>query len=199
MMRTVSSASIRKRPRRRLRARASASISPMRRSFPGSRTMPPKAMGIDAMTGSLESGKMADIVLWNGDPLSVYSRPEKVWIDGVADVRFAGSQTSPGQRFRTGAARRRGCEMTARKTAKKLSAAGRVRPRLRSCRGVHRLSGAGAECRRHQRHRGDRRWQRSDRERCRYRRTGQGHLCRPGDRCRFFSDRHGYRCSGVNG
>ncbi len=42
-----------------------------------------KAMGIDDMTGSLESGKMADVVLWNGDPLSVYSRPEKVWIDGA--------------------------------------------------------------------------------------------------------------------
>ncbi len=42
-----------------------------------------KAMGIDAMTGSLEPGKMADVVLWNGDPLSVYSRPEKVWVDGA--------------------------------------------------------------------------------------------------------------------
>ncbi|MCA0910052.1 amidohydrolase [Qipengyuania gaetbuli] len=44
---------------------------------------PAKAMGIDGMTGSLEAGKMADVVLWNGDPLSVYSRPEKVWIDGA--------------------------------------------------------------------------------------------------------------------
>ncbi len=42
-----------------------------------------KAMGIDAMTGSLETGKMADVVLWNGNPLSVYSRPEKVWVDGA--------------------------------------------------------------------------------------------------------------------
>ncbi|QIG54126.1 amidohydrolase [Altererythrobacter sp. BO-6] len=42
-----------------------------------------KAMGIDAMTGSLEPGKMGDVVLWNGDPLSVYSRPEKVWVDGA--------------------------------------------------------------------------------------------------------------------
>jgi imidazolonepropionase-like amidohydrolase len=42
-----------------------------------------KAMGIEKMTGSLEAGKMADVVLWNGDPLSVYSRPEKVWIDGA--------------------------------------------------------------------------------------------------------------------
>ncbi|NVD27149.1 amidohydrolase family protein [Parasphingorhabdus flavimaris] len=44
---------------------------------------PAKAMGIDSMTGSLKPGKMADLVLWNGNPLSVYSRPEKVWIDGA--------------------------------------------------------------------------------------------------------------------
>lgn len=44
---------------------------------------PAKAMGIDAQTGSLEPGKMADAVLWNGDPLSVYSRPDKVWVDGA--------------------------------------------------------------------------------------------------------------------
>ena len=44
---------------------------------------PAHAMGIDAMTGSLDAGKMADVVLWNGNPLSVYSRPEKVWIDGA--------------------------------------------------------------------------------------------------------------------
>ena len=44
---------------------------------------PAKAMGIDAMTGSLAPGKMGDVVLWNGNPLSVYSRPEKVWVDGA--------------------------------------------------------------------------------------------------------------------
>jgi imidazolonepropionase-like amidohydrolase len=44
---------------------------------------PAKAMGIDRFTGSLVAGKMADVVLWNGNPLSTYSRPEKVWIDGA--------------------------------------------------------------------------------------------------------------------
>jgi imidazolonepropionase-like amidohydrolase len=44
---------------------------------------PAKALGIFDKTGSLKPGKMADLVLWNGDPLSVYSRPEKVWIDGA--------------------------------------------------------------------------------------------------------------------
>ncbi len=42
-----------------------------------------KALGIEDKVGSLKSGKMADVVLWNGNPFSVYSRPEKVWIDGA--------------------------------------------------------------------------------------------------------------------
>lgn len=44
---------------------------------------PAKLLGIDDRTGSLAPGKMADIVLWNGHPFSVYSRPEKVWVDGA--------------------------------------------------------------------------------------------------------------------
>ena len=44
---------------------------------------PARAMGIFDKTGSLKPGKMADIVLWNGNPFSVYTRPEKVWIDGA--------------------------------------------------------------------------------------------------------------------
>jgi len=44
---------------------------------------PARAMGIADQTGSLKPGKMADVVLWNGNPLSVYTRPEKVWIDGA--------------------------------------------------------------------------------------------------------------------
>ena len=44
---------------------------------------PATALGIADRTGSLKPGKMADVVLWNGDPLSVYTRPEKVWVDGA--------------------------------------------------------------------------------------------------------------------
>ena len=44
---------------------------------------PARALGIADKTGSLKAGKMADVVLWNGNPFSVYTRPEKVWIDGA--------------------------------------------------------------------------------------------------------------------
>jgi imidazolonepropionase-like amidohydrolase len=44
---------------------------------------PAKALGIADKTGSLKPGKMADVVLWNGNPFSVYTRPDKVWIDGA--------------------------------------------------------------------------------------------------------------------
>ncbi|MEK6688584.1 MAG: amidohydrolase [Gemmatimonadota bacterium] len=43
---------------------------------------PAWVLGIQAQTGSLEAGKMADVVLWSGDPFSVYSKAEKVWNEG---------------------------------------------------------------------------------------------------------------------
>ena len=43
---------------------------------------PAKVLGIDAEYGSIELGKMADLVLWSGDPLDVQSRVEKVFIHG---------------------------------------------------------------------------------------------------------------------
>jgi imidazolonepropionase-like amidohydrolase len=44
---------------------------------------PAKAMGVLDRTGSLEPGKMADVVLWSRDPFSVYAIAEKVFIDGA--------------------------------------------------------------------------------------------------------------------
>ena len=43
---------------------------------------PAKQLGIDDKVGSIEVGKSADMVLFDKDPLSNFSKAEKVWIDG---------------------------------------------------------------------------------------------------------------------
>jgi imidazolonepropionase-like amidohydrolase len=40
-------------------------------------------LGIEDETGSLEEGKMADVVVWSASPLSVYAQPDLVYIDGL--------------------------------------------------------------------------------------------------------------------
>ena len=43
---------------------------------------PAKLLHIDDKTGSLKKGKDADIVLWSGHPMSVYSLAEQTYVDG---------------------------------------------------------------------------------------------------------------------
>lgn len=43
---------------------------------------PAWALGIDDKVGTLDIGKMADVVVWDRDPFSVYARAERVYIDG---------------------------------------------------------------------------------------------------------------------
>ncbi|MCY7397510.1 MAG: amidohydrolase [Sphingomonas bacterium] len=63
---------------------------------------PAKSLGIYDRTGSLTVGKMADVVLWNGDPFSVYSRPDKVWIDGAMMYDSADPRRRPVSDFELG-------------------------------------------------------------------------------------------------
>ena len=44
---------------------------------------PAKSLGILDQTGTLEQGKDADIVIWDGNPFSVYTKAERVYIDGA--------------------------------------------------------------------------------------------------------------------
>jgi imidazolonepropionase-like amidohydrolase len=55
------------------------------------------ALGLHDRIGSLEPGKNADVVLWSGHPFSVYTRAEKVWVDGA--LLF--DRLDPKQRWRT--------------------------------------------------------------------------------------------------
>ena len=41
------------------------------------------ALGIDHLTGSLEVGKRADVVVWDGHPFSVYTSARLVFVEGV--------------------------------------------------------------------------------------------------------------------
>ena len=58
---------------------------------------PAWALGLDDKIGSLEVGKNADVVLWSGNPFSIYTKAEKVWIDGA--LMF--DRSDPIQRWRT--------------------------------------------------------------------------------------------------
>lgn len=42
-----------------------------------------RSLGVLERTGTLTPGKMGDVVLWNGNPFSVYALAEQVWIDGA--------------------------------------------------------------------------------------------------------------------
>ncbi len=58
---------------------------------------PAWALGIDDVTGTLEPGKAADVVVWSGDPFSVYSVAEQVYNEGA----LLYDRNAPQNRWRT--------------------------------------------------------------------------------------------------
>lgn len=61
-----------------------------------------KSLGIEDQTGTLEEGKMADVVIWTGNPFSVYARAEKVFIDGAVAWDMNDPQFQPKTDFELG-------------------------------------------------------------------------------------------------
>ena len=58
-------------------------------------------LGIEDQVGTIEAGKRADLVLWSADPLSVYARARRVWIDG-REVYARGDGAEPHSDFELG-------------------------------------------------------------------------------------------------
>lgn len=62
---------------------------------------PAWALGVEQDTGSLEAGKMGDVVIWSDHPFSVYSRADVVFVDGVIEFDRA-NPGSPWSDFELG-------------------------------------------------------------------------------------------------
>ncbi len=63
-----------------------------------------KSLGILEQTGTLEAGKMADVVIWDGSPFSVYTRAERVYIDGALAYELGNDALNPVTDFTLGTA-----------------------------------------------------------------------------------------------
>ena len=69
---------------------------------------PAKALGIAQLTGTLEPGKMADVVLWNRDPFSVYALADQVFVDGALAFDRSAPPAAPRSDFLLGQPAREG-------------------------------------------------------------------------------------------
>ncbi len=63
---------------------------------------PAKSLGLDDRIGTLEAGKGADVVIWNGNPFSAYALAEQVFIDGALTFDRAHPKPTPRSDFLLG-------------------------------------------------------------------------------------------------
>jgi imidazolonepropionase-like amidohydrolase len=63
---------------------------------------PAWALGLDHLVGTLEPGKNADVVIWSGNPFSVYTRADRVYIDGALMYDRADPRRRPRTDFEVG-------------------------------------------------------------------------------------------------
>jgi imidazolonepropionase-like amidohydrolase len=63
---------------------------------------PAKSLGLEDRIGTLEAGKAADLVVWNGNPFSVYALAEQVFIDGALTFDREHPQGKPRSDFLLG-------------------------------------------------------------------------------------------------
>jgi imidazolonepropionase-like amidohydrolase len=63
---------------------------------------PAKSLGLEDRIGTLESGKAGDVVIWNGNPFSVYALADQVYIDGALRFDRAHPPATPRSDFLLG-------------------------------------------------------------------------------------------------
>ena len=63
---------------------------------------PAKSLGLLDRVGTLEPGKMGDVVVWNGTPFSVYAQADLVYIDGALRFDRAPPELTPRSDFLLG-------------------------------------------------------------------------------------------------
>jgi imidazolonepropionase-like amidohydrolase len=63
---------------------------------------PARALGIADRVGTLEPGRIADVVVWNRNPFSVYALPDLVYIDGAVALDRKAPPPAPASDFLLG-------------------------------------------------------------------------------------------------
>lgn len=60
---------------------------------------PARMLGLEDRIGSLEVGKNADVVIWSGDPFSIYTKADQVFVDGARVYDRGDPQRQPRSDF----------------------------------------------------------------------------------------------------